>query len=95
MPYSSFWKAAMKLEQLGHCSTTYQPGYQYNISFWNSVWNQQCSLATQYPQLYFICSNKNITLKEVINSQGEAVIFNKQMDVFQITEWTHILYTIS
>lgn len=71
------------------------PGSQSELKFWLDIWHNNSTLATQYPELYDICSNPNILLKEVIQSQGESVSFKRQFDEIMHTEWGDILQFIS
>lgn len=56
----------MKLESLGHSSIAYNLGRQSELKFWTDSWQNNSTLAIQYPELFEICSNPNILLKEVI-----------------------------
>lgn len=71
LPYSLFWKSIIRLDNLGQCSVKYSPDRQSTLKFWTDTWTHNCSLAVSFPQLFAICSNPNITLREVINSQGQ------------------------
>lgn len=66
---SPFWKEVVKLESLGQCSVSYQPGSASQVSFWTDCWDHQQSLAVQFPHLYEICTNPHITLQIVIQAQ--------------------------
>lgn len=65
----------MDLDNLGKCSVINTLGVNSPLQFWTDSWNNQLPLAYQFFTLYEICSNKTITLKEVIYSQGAAVHF--------------------
>lgn len=85
----------LALEGIGKCSVVHLPGTQFQLNFWVDTWNNDISLKIVYPQLYDICSTKNIYLNEVIQSQGAAVKFRKQFDSITVQEWTSILHIVS
>ena len=72
-PISPFWKTILSLTNLGDCSIQYSPGSDSCARFWEDLWSGHCSMASQYPQLYELCTNKQILLSAVINSQGQIV----------------------
>lgn len=77
----------MKLDILGKLSVTYEPGLQSNIEFWTTLWYANCTLATRFPQLYSICSNKSNSISEVVHSQGYfAIHFRRSLGGILLAE---------
>lgn len=95
LPISPFWKDILKLENIGKISVTFTPGAHSNISFWHTIWNGTCSLVSQFPQLYKICSTPHINVTTVINSQGSALQFTRTLSGVLLSEWQHLLALIS
>ena len=95
LPVSSFWKEITKLDTIGRANVTYSPGFDTQLKFWTDCWDKDGTLASQFPQLFEICLNPHIPLREVIDSQGRVVQFRRQFDMFLGQEWTSILDKIS
>lgn len=95
MPLSNFWQEINKLDKMDRCSVSYSPGTESQFKFWTDSWDQLGSLATQFPQLFEICSNPHVQLREVINTQGRVVKFWRQFDMFSLQEWSAVLSKIS
>lgn len=92
---SPFWIKLNKLGTLGSNSTVYTPGNTSTVRFWEDIWLDNRALATQFPQLYDYCVNKDVLFSEVINSQGQAVQFYDILTAVCLAEWNHILHTLS
>lgn len=92
---SGFWEAITSLKQLGHAFITYDPGEHTSVLFWHDLWYQNCSMASKYPYLYEICTNPDISLQLVVNSQGSAITFNRSLFGVIYNEWLELLYIIS
>lgn len=85
----------MKLDTMDNMSVTYELGSNSQLSFWHTIWSDNCSLATRFPHLYQICSNKTVTVDEIVNSQGTVVTFRRSLGGILYNEWTDILCLIS
>lgn len=94
-PFSPFWSAIMKLDTLGSCSVQYTPGSSSLVRFWTDIWLDNCAIASLYPQLYENCINKDVLFSEVIHSQGQNVLFREVLDGVALSEWNHMLTTLS
>lgn len=90
IPWSHFWSDVMSLEHLGTFSVSYIPGSQSKIKFWSDIWHQNCSLATRYPQLYSLCTTKNISIQAGFQSQGDLVMFRRTLSGILAQEWLEI-----
>lgn len=95
MPLSPFWSEIMKLDSLGKISVTYEPGLHSIVEFWNFIWFGNCTISTKYPQLYNLCSNKNISIAEVMHSQGSVIHFRRFLVGILLSEWYEVLLLIS
>lgn len=95
MPLSSFWTAISKISPLGHISVTYEPSSQSNLEFWNTIWQDNCTLSTKFPKLYEISSNKHISISDVLLTQGLSLHFNRSLTGILAVEWHQLLYIIS
>lgn len=94
-PLSPFWYDIMQLEILGSNSITYAPGSSSGVCFWHDIWFEHCALSSRYPQLYSICITKDILLAEVINSQGQNVLFSDVLTGLCLQEWNYLLLKLS
>lgn len=56
-------------------SVRFEPGATSHSSFSDDLWYDNCRLSTKFPQLYQICSNKLITVVEVVHSQWSRMKF--------------------
>lgn len=54
-----------------------------------------CTLATSYPFLFELCSNPDITLPEVIDSQGRSVTFFRTLTGVVKYEWQDLLQILN
>lgn len=85
----------MKLDNLRKTCVEYAPGTQSQLEFWNVIWFENYTLASRCPQLYNICTNQNITIAEVINSQGNVIKFKRSLSGILTNELHEIIYLIS
>ena len=92
---SPFWHEILQLSELGSKCVQYSPGHISQVRFWEDIWLGQCALSSQYPQLYANCLNPHVLFQDVINTQGEAVIFIDILTGICLAEWNAILHTLS
>lgn len=92
---SPFWTEILKLSELGSKCVQYTPGHNSSVRFWEDIWLGHCSLSSQYPQLYANCRNPHVLFQEVINTQGEAVLFADILTGVCLAEWNTILNILS
>lgn len=95
LPVSPFWATITKLECIGQMSIKYEPGMQTKVLFWQDLWLDNCTLATRFPALYRVCIKKNVTLGDIIYSQGQCVRFKDVLIGVKQQEWGTILHIIS
>lgn len=89
------WKIIQKLHNLGSCSDQYSPGQQSTIRLWKDIWFENYPLSFRYPQVFNYCSNPDILLIEVINTQGAGVEFSDTLTGISLFEWNELLHTLS
>ena len=82
---SEFWANILKLQSLGQISVSYEPGFTTQVLFWSDIWYKNSPLSSRFSFLFNICTNPNIPLQTVINSQGGALQFRRSLDEVQYT----------
>lgn len=95
IPISSFWKAISALAPIGHLGTSIIPGAQGDTSFWHDNWCPPCSLHIAFPQLYNICQTLQVSVQDVVFSQGACVSFRRSLTGILLQEWLQIPHLIS
>lgn len=77
--YSPIWKEILKLDKIGKMSSTMIIGDGRNTKFWTDIWINDSPLSTTHYHLYQICVNKEVTVFDVVLSQGQSLEFNRQL----------------
>lgn len=79
----NFWNNILSLQPLGKISVSYEPGTNTLVLFRTDIWYQNCSMASRFSFLFNICSNTFILSQTVINTQGTALTFRRNLDDVQ------------
>ncbi|XP_078152115.1 uncharacterized protein LOC144547363 [Carex rostrata] len=95
LPVSPFWKAVTAISQVCNLGMSYQPGYQGAVSFWEDTWYEYCPLKIRFYQLYNICTTPQVTVQDVIATQGQCLRFRRSLTGIIFQEWQQILQIIS
>lgn len=76
---SQFWAGLLSVKKLflDRCSRVLRSGS--NTRFWEDIWYGEMSLQLKFPRLYTLTFSKQITVKQVIQSNGDCLCFRRTL----------------
>lgn len=98
-PYHShYFGGILAVQSLSHIcilGISYQPGHCGEVQFRSDTWYQNYPLNITFSQLFDICSTTNVSVQEVVATQGHCLRFRRILSGVLLQEWHQILHIIS
>lgn len=91
---SPFWKSltwALNASGTFYC---WEIGNGRNIKFWHDTWAGDCSLKTQFWELYEICNQPDCTVSQVWDGVTLKLSFRRCVDRDVLNKWCQLLVHI-
>jgi hypothetical protein len=90
-----FWKEVNKELHIFNISINKRVGNGKNTLFWKDKWLNECSLMTQYPLLYELSTNKDITVSYVIGINIFYLSFNRTLNYILSDQLQNLYQSLS
>ena len=87
---SPFWKGLMRVKKDFFSRGHFIVGNGSTTRFWEDIWMGDASLAQQYPPLYNIVQQKNVTIANVLVHVPLHIEFRRVLTGSKWTSWLHL-----
>jgi hypothetical protein len=87
---SHFWKGLMKVKDNFFSRGSFKISSREGVRFWEDIWLDEQTLASQYPHLYYIVHRKYDTVATVMSSTPINIGFRRQLTGNKWNQWIHI-----
>jgi hypothetical protein len=84
---SPFWKGVLRVYKAAQVWIRWKIGDGRSVRFWEDRWFGNCSLATQFWDLYIIADQKNVSIAEIWNGVELQISFRRGVTQRGMEDW--------
>ena len=92
---SHFWQGLMEIKHIFWACCKIEIGNGEKTSFWEDHWTADASLASMFPRLFSVSTNKEVTVKEVIEQRYVSLHFRRAIVGELHAQWVQLVQMLN
>lgn len=85
-----FWKGLHAVKRWMSRGSYYELGNGEAIRFWEDVWKGEIPLKTQFPNIYKMCRDQNVSVQQVYNEGVWRLELRRSLSEEEALEWEEL-----